>query len=132
MKLASAGLRFLNFVLDLLIFSFICTIIIYLIAKIGIWNSLYTSRNIKIFCIPCYFLYYFISEYSFHITPAKLITQTKIHNINKTKKYFIVYIMIRTLARFIPFEGLVIFFSRKQCLHDFISNTVVINKSSNV
>jgi uncharacterized RDD family membrane protein YckC len=120
-------IRFCNFLLDMFAISFL-TIITILILK-GFLQSFqdYSLRNNRIITFILYFLYYFIFESSLSTTLGKLITKTKVVDQISLSKPSLLKIILRTLCRFIPFEGIAIFFSEKnRPLHDIISRTTVI------
>lgn len=75
-----------------------------------------------IWLIVCRILYYFISEFLFGFTPAKLLTATCVVN-QQGEKTNLGQIATRTLLRFVPFEAFT--FLGKHGLHDKGSYTYV-------
>jgi uncharacterized RDD family membrane protein YckC len=129
--------RFLNYILDSIIFLGIFLGIMFIL---GVWlaiilgqedavNILNSFNNpIVDTCITllAYFAYYLFFESVFLKTPAKFITHTKTININIKDAPTFKQILIRSLCRFIPFDAFS--FLGKEIIgwHDSISGTTVI------
>jgi uncharacterized RDD family membrane protein YckC len=73
------------------------------------------------------FLYYFLTEVYFSRTLAKLITRTVVVKKDGAKPT-VKMIFIRTLSRFIVFEGLSYLGSVSRGWHDSLSGTYVVKK----
>lgn len=122
--------RFLNFLLDTLAFTSITIITILILKKYHPAFQEYSVQNNRIIAFVLYFSYYFIFELSMSSTLGKLITKTKVVDQISLSRPSVLKILIRTFCRFIPLEGISIFFSeKKSVLHDILSRTIVINKS---
>lgn len=125
-KTIGRGVRFVNFLLDLVIFAVIASTIIYIVKTQT--NLLDESNKLtdRIFSISLYIIYYLFFELIFKSTPGKFITKTKVVN-EENKVPSGSAILIRSLVRIIPLEPISIFFySDKQCWHDRFSNTKII------
>ena len=134
--LATRSQRFLNCILDLLVIHTVLISIGTTAVIVGEMTNNYDltnwaeSRSIfekLVFWVIIVFLYYFLTETYFSRTFAKYFTKTivvtKDGSRPKTHKIF-----IRTLTRFIPFEGLTFLSSNIKGLHDLFSNTYVVKK----
>lgn len=121
--------RFLNFILDIIIFnisSFIFGIVLgitglyFIIEGMGDW---FLGITIVV-------LYYVIFESIWSKTPAKFITKTRVITEYGEKPNFKT-ILIRTLVRFVPFEAFSFLTSgRPRGWHDRWSKTIVIDDMS--
>jgi uncharacterized RDD family membrane protein YckC len=134
--LATRKQRFFNGILDLLIayvlwISIGTTIVI--VGEISNstnltnWiNSLNVWERFASFLVIA-FLYYGLTEMYFSRTFAKYFTKTIVvtKNGSRPKAHMI---LIRTLTRFIPLEGLTFLSSNIRGLHDSFSNTYVVKK----
>lgn len=131
---ASTGLRFANFIIDLLIYAFIWNflqlIIIY--GMFAVMDVTFISPEVSIFLFLFAFLFgtmfYSVQEYLFKgRTIGKFITGTKAVSLDGEepgfKKYF-----IRSLCRMIPFEPVSFLFSPFGW-HDTLSKTRVVKVS---
>lgn len=134
--LASREQRFLNCIFDLLIVHTIIAsigttvIIIGDITKnyqLSNWIESTTVIEKLFFWFVALFLYYFLTEAYYSRTFAKYFTKTIVVTKDglRPKSY---KILIRTLARFIPLEGLTFLSSNIRGLHDMFSNTYVVKK----
>ena len=128
---ASRLQRLLNFILDLLFFFLLFGMLIF----VGLFlyvKFLPEDADIDPFIsllpyfliLPCYCLYYFISEYFFHRTLAQRITKTKVVFLTEAP-IRLKQIIIRSLARIIPCEGASYIVSEVG-IHDLLSKTLVI------
>ena len=121
--------RFLNFLIDSIIFTIIAFFIVSILVKYHPSFQEYSPMNNRILAFILYFSYYFLFEIIFSATPGKIITKTKIVDKMTLVKPSIFKVFVRTISRFIPFEAFSIFFySKNQTWHDIISRTMVINK----
>jgi uncharacterized RDD family membrane protein YckC len=111
-------LRFVNFILDTLIYLSITTLIVY------VFKNQIAQDNVKWISVLIYFLYYFLFEFIMKQTPGKLITRSAVITISKNYNYFFAQILLRTLMRFIPLDILSYLFVERG-LHDWISKTTV-------
>lgn len=122
---ATKKTRFLNFVLDSVLF-FLLHVIHVLIIGERLHSFLgQTFLNNFLYFLLEYFLYHFIFELAFSRTPGKFLTGTKVIDDNERRPAFKT-ILIRTLCRLIPFDGLS-FLVADRGWHDSISKTEVIH-----
>jgi uncharacterized RDD family membrane protein YckC len=122
--------RFLNFLIDSIVFTIIVFLIVSILVRYHPAFQVYSAKNNRILAFVLYFLYYFLFEITFSSTPGKLITKTKVADNLSLNRPSIFKVFVRTLCRFIPFEGLSIFFNdKKQIWHDKISGTTIIKRS---
>lgn len=109
---ASKFTRIVHLVLDL----FFCILLLYPLAfslvKSAFFETIVTNLNdtqqrlvVYLLTVIFRFIYYFIFESIFSVTPAKILTNTIIVNNNGVKASF-KSIFKRTLSRFVPFESL--------------------------
>jgi uncharacterized RDD family membrane protein YckC len=134
--LASQGQRFLNLIIDLL-FIYILVLsagtTIVLIAEatnnfaVSGWVENMNFVEIIAYGLLILFLYYFLTEVYFSRTLAKLVTRTVVVTSDGSKPT-IKMIFIRTLSRFIIFEGLSYLGSVSRGWHDSLSGTYVVKK----
>ena len=134
--LASQGQRFLNLLLDLLFIYIIILSVgtsIILIADVANkftvsdWVETLSWAAILSYGLLILFLYYFLTEVYFSRTLAKLVTRTIVVKSDGLKPT-IDMILIRTICRFIPFEGLSYLGSVSWGWHDRFSGTYVVKK----
>ncbi|MFC1658457.1 RDD family protein, partial [Candidatus Omnitrophota bacterium] len=86
--LASTNKRFLNFILDILIALGLYTILIFILAILGLLpDSYFANENSQIdpIWLLFAFFYFYLFEIKFQRTPAKFITKTKVLDINGYK-----------------------------------------------
>ena len=122
---ASKGTRFVNFLLDSIIFVLLHIIHILIF---GDWIQALLGKdflNNFIYFLLEYFLYYFIFELAFSRTPGKILTGTKVIDENEKKPSFKT-ILIRSVCRLIPFDNFS-FLVAERGWHDSISKTDVIS-----
>lgn len=117
-------LRLFNFLIDNIIF----TIFTFLFLEI-FKNNISREIAIKILFL-FYFIYYFFQEFCLKKTIGKYVTKTIVIDKNKTGKYFMWRIILRTLTRFIILDVISYLFTNNG-LHDFLSKTETI-KSNNI
>jgi uncharacterized RDD family membrane protein YckC len=134
--LASRSQRFLNFILDFFIIYILWISIGTTLIIIGEITSIYALSNWaestttieKLFLwLILFFLYYFLTETYYSRTFAKYFSKTIVvtkNGLRPNKKQ----IVIRTLCRFIPLEGLTFLGKNTKGLHDFFSDTYVVRK----
>jgi len=111
-------LRFINFLLDTIIYFTILVILLM------IFSYAIPKESVKWVAIVFYFLYYFLSEYFTGQSIGKMVTKSKVISLNKNTNYFFIQIVSRTLMRFIPFDILSYLFTYRG-LHDRVSYTDV-------
>jgi uncharacterized RDD family membrane protein YckC len=121
--------RFINFLIDMLAFTLIAIITLLILKNYLPSFKAYSPKNSRLITFILYFSYYFIFELLASTTMGKLITKTKVVDNKSLNKPSLLKIIIRTICRFIPFEGVSILLTeKKKALHDIISRTTVINK----
>ncbi|MFD1605064.1 RDD family protein [Flavobacterium artemisiae] len=124
-SIASTTLRSINFIIDLFAVLAIYVCIIFVIKSA---TNIVSPREIILInrtTIFCAFLFYFIvTESIFQKTLGKLLTKTKVVDLNGEKPS-ILNIIIRTFSRLIPFDSLSYLYSLSG-FHDKISKTLVI------
>jgi uncharacterized RDD family membrane protein YckC len=134
--LASQGQRFLNVIIDslfiyILILSAGTTIVLIAEATnnfaVSGWVENMNVVEIMVYGLLILFLYYFLTEVYFSRTLAKLVTRTVVVKSDGSKPT-IKMIFIRTLSRFILFEGLSYLGSVSRGWHDTFSGTYVVKK----
>lgn len=109
-------IRFYNFLIDSIIFYIIVLLISLLLKD-------YVEREtLKYFMILLYYLYYLTFEFTFGQTIGKMITKTKVIDIETQKKPSFTKTLIRTLSRLIPIDFLSYFISSNG-IHDLLSKT---------
>jgi hypothetical protein len=87
------------------------------------WISFWASI---IFCV-----YALIFESLFNVTIGKLITCTYVRKEDELKRVGSWRILLRTLCRYIPFDGLSYLSERPIGWHDSLSGTIVVNSKHN-
>lgn len=110
--------RLLNFLIDSFVFL-ILVIVLTLILK-----SFISRTNLYWFFIVFYYFYYLILEGVFSQTVGKLVTKTKVVDLNGEKASFF-KIFFRTLLRILPFDSISFVFS-SHGFHDKFSKTKLI------
>lgn len=116
----SSGIRFLNFVIDLLVCLFIIFVLVYSLNVLVNKHMLVGSFIV----FATYILYYVIFEIRFQRTLGKMLTKTKVVTINEEVPSF-TDIIIRSVLRIFPFDGFT-FLLMPNGLHDRLSNTKVV------
>jgi len=71
------------------------------------------------------FAYYFLFEYFTNKTIGKYFTKTILQS-RSGGRLTINQCFIRSISRLIPFEGLSLMFWKNECIHDWLSNTIVV------
>ncbi|HPD66223.1 MAG TPA: RDD family protein [Bacteroidia bacterium] len=123
--------RLLSFIVDLIVLLIFYYIITYIMYK----SNLYYYNKRTIYWICSVIAYYIAFEYGLQMSIGKLIFGLKIVDKRSFNKPKINQILIRTLVRFLPFEALTFLSIKKGFLpmgglHDTLSNTYVVKKSS--
>jgi uncharacterized RDD family membrane protein YckC len=126
---ASAGQRFVNYLIDLIIFyvlMFIVGIFIGIAAVAGLASieSVAVTILTYVFAIAFFLLYYTLLEGSKGKTLGKLVSKTKVVTEDGTPMTYS-KAFVRSLSRLVPFEPLSVFFGLKMW-HDQWTNTMVI------
>lgn len=116
----SSGIRFLNFLIDLLAYLFIAFVLTYYL-DLGRSKHLFIDSSIL---FATYILYYTIFEMKCQQTLGKMLTKTKVVTQNEEVPSF-VDIIIRSITRVFPFDHFS-FLLMRNGLHDRLSNTKVI------
>ena len=111
-------LRFINFLLDTLIYFALLVIFLLL------FRNIIEVQNVKWISVLIYFLYYFLFEYFKGQTIGKILTKSIVISLTEGNNYFAFRILIRTLMRFIPLDIFSYLVSARG-LHDWISKTEV-------
>lgn len=112
-------LRFVNFILDTVIYLAV------IISFFMIMRNWVPQENVKWISVLSYFLYYFIFEFFFGQSPAKIITKCKVRLMDGHDGYHGFRIAARTFMRFIPLDLLSYLFMYRG-FHDRISGTTVV------
>jgi uncharacterized RDD family membrane protein YckC len=121
--------RFLNFLIDSVIFGILSFIVVSLLVRYHSALQVYNIGFLRFTAFLIYFLYYFICESVFSATPGKLITKSRLVENKTFLRPSILKIFVRTLCRFIPLEAFSIFFTSNNLVwHDILSKTIVIIK----
>ncbi|PKB42196.1 putative RDD family membrane protein YckC [Cellulophaga sp. RHA19] len=132
-KVVGSGIRFLNLIIDSIIW-YILIVITYFLFWIIIPTSVSTSNgfivgiiNLVIIFVP-FFAYHSLMEIKFQKTIGKFITKTRVVKLNGEKPES-ADIISRTFCRLIPFDRISFLFM-KNGIHDFLSKTKVIKDKS--
>jgi uncharacterized RDD family membrane protein YckC len=121
--------RFLNFLIDSIIFGILSYIVVSLLVRYHSALQVYNIGFLRFTAFLIYFLYYFICESVFSATPGKLITKSRLVENKTFLRPSVLKIFVRTLCRFIPLEAFSIFFTSNNLVwHDILSKTIVIIK----
>ncbi|MGQ8335748.1 RDD family protein [Sunxiuqinia sp. A32] len=122
---ASRILRFLNFIIDLFIYTILVSFLLFSIQKFT--GYLITPTSKRFLSLVFYFLYYLVFELLIKTTPGKIITKTKIITDNEEIPSSKI-IIDRSLLRLIPFEPISILFNTKKLSwHDRFSKTRIVH-----
>ena len=124
-NIANSTLRSINFIIDIVAIFLIYISIVYIIQKlfniISTREILFVNRTTV---LVVFILYFILAENMFQKTLGKVITKTKVVNLDGEKPNF-VDITIRTFSRLIPFDGISYLYSISG-FHDKLSKTIVI------
>ncbi|MWB96069.1 hypothetical protein GON26_17015 [Flavobacterium sp. GA093] len=126
---ANSTLRSINFIIDIVAIFLLYVSIVYIIQKlfniISTREILFVNRTTV---IVVFLLYFILAENIFQKTLGKVITKTKVVNLEGEKPNFI-DITIRTFCRLIPFDGISYLYSISG-FHDKLSKTIVIKETN--
>lgn len=124
-NLVGAGIRFVNFLIDFIIWLIIAMIVIFIIGLIiQPTDENFISLLAYILIFGTFIAYYAIMEIKFQKTVGKFITKTKVVKMDGTKPETS-DIITRTFCRLIPFDRISFLFVRNG-IHDFLSKTKVV------
>jgi len=112
------GIRFVHFIID----SFILQLFVY---AINLFPYIELSLLITLCLYPFYYIFF---EYHYQWTPGKIISKTIVVNADGERPD-LKSIILRTFARYIPFESLSCLGSNSWGWHDRLSKTYVILES---
>ena len=112
MNEVSKGTRIINFVFDMILISIIS----------GFLSSLLYFINVTIIYYGVFFIYYFVFEYFLSQTIGKMVTNTKVVDMDNLKPS-VIKVLYRTVLRLNPFDGASYLFGCEQGGHDLISKT---------
>lgn len=115
--IVSSGIRFINFIIDSIIYLIIIALLTFPLKETHILLG-------YLIMFLTFIGYYSIMEIKFQKTIGKFITKTKVVNINGDKPGN-TDIVSRTFFRLIPFDRISFLFT-KNGFHDFLSKTKVI------
>jgi hypothetical protein len=127
----SKGIRFLNFVIDNVIYQIVVIFAIYPIARLVFGESFGANFWLTwVFNLSIFFLYYFSFETMFQRTPAKFLTATRVVVADGSRPDAAT-IAKRSLIRLVPFEVISQYTGKEPNLigtwwHDSWTNTRVI------
>ncbi len=132
LEYASAGQRFLNYIIDVIAFYILMMVLGFIIGAAAAFNadsvSSFAPGAVQLFFLFLYIavivLYYTALEGSKGKTLGKLITKTKVVREDGEPMTYGKAFM-RTLCRFVPFDALSAFFGIKMW-HDSWSGTMVV------
>ena len=127
--LASTGKRFVNYLIDFIVYyilTFLGGLLFGVIGQMGVLGDDTGFAGLYLMVFTIFFLYYFLIELGFKgRSIGKLVTGTKAINEDGTnlnaKTAF-----LRTLCRFVPFEPLSVLFGERMW-HDKWAHTYVID-----
>ncbi|WP_282124727.1 RDD family protein [Algibacter mikhailovii] len=125
-NVVSSGIRFLHYIIDFII-AYLLILVIFIILGLFInptSNSFISGLLTLITILGTFLAYYAVMEIKFQKTIGKFITKTKVVKIDGNKPTAS-EIIIRTICRLIPFDGISYLFV-KNGLHDYLSKTKVI------
>jgi uncharacterized RDD family membrane protein YckC len=123
MRTSDISLRVINFTIDTIVLMAIISFINCGIYFIYPETSDVNSTAFDILYFATFFSYYFLFEALTGKTVGKLVTKTMVVNRNGSKPT-LPSLIVRTLMRLIPFDGLT-FILGSSGLHDLISKTTV-------
>lgn len=132
-NLVNSGTRFLNLIIDSIIW-YILTIIlfslfgIFIPANFTITNNFIATIINLILMFGTFFAYHSIMEIKFQKTIGKFITKTRVVTLNGEKPEN-ADIISRTFCRLIPFDRISFLFM-KNGIHDFLSKTKVVKDTT--
>ncbi|PZR09226.1 MAG: RDD family protein [Flavobacterium psychrophilum] len=122
---AKKGTRLSNLIVDTILFNLIIMAHAFAFDWMGNVVPEEGSNWLGVYYFVLYFAYYFLFEWFFNKSPAKFITATKVVSKHGGKPS-LKEILIRSLCRLIPFDGLSYIFSETGW-HDALSHTMVVD-----
>jgi len=117
MNNVNKSLRIVNFAIDLLVITIVASLVC------AIFDFGFNCDGIGVMVM---FLYYLLSEYFAGRTLGKLITRTRVVCAINAKPGFL-RVLLRTILRFNPFDGLSYLFGHELGGHDILSKTKLID-----
>lgn len=124
-NVVGSGIRFVNFLIDFIIWLILAIIVIFTIGLVvQPTNESFISLLGYILILGAFIAYYAIMEIKFQKTVGKFITKTKVVKMDGTKPETS-DIITRTFCRLIPFDRISFLFVRNG-IHDFFSKTKVV------
>ncbi len=123
---ASRGRRCANYLLDLVGYMLVIMVTTY-VSLVFAPEIVDTETFDLIIGLPVYLAYYILFEGLTGRTPGKLITGTRVVDAQGNKPGFGT-LVLRNLARFIPFEAFSFFRTSEEGWHDTLTKTHVIRK----
>ena len=130
-NVVGSGTRFINFLLDFiiwLVFGSLISFIIGLFVPVTSENQGILTLLIYLIFFGSFIAYYSIMEIKFQKTVGKFVTKTKVVTMNGEKPEN-GEIIARTFCRLIPFDRLSFLFV-KNGIHDFLSKTKVVKDTA--
>ncbi len=133
LETASLGQRFLNHIIDIIVFYILSVLVILLISSfVGTdWimneDNVFNKLNQYFILISIYTIYYSTMEYKFGKTIGKFITKTKVVTENSLPPTYNTC-FFRSIVRIIPFEPISILFDQTQAWHDRWTKTYVVKE----
>jgi uncharacterized RDD family membrane protein YckC len=125
-KTIGSGLRYVHVIVDYFIMMIIMMLLEFLPEGTGPFQAIYTLI-VGLFVLLLLPGYYTIMEFKFQQTPGKMITNSVVINEFAEKPRFRVC-LLRTMIRFVPFEGFSCFGTPSRGWHDRWTNTYVVPK----
>ena len=127
-NVVSSGIRFLNLIIDSIVWYILIIIVFFIIGLMIPTNILVSDLFVLIFNLALifgiFFAYHSIMENKFQKTLGKFVTKTKVVKLNGEKPTN-EDIITRTFCRLIPFDRISFLFV-KNGIHDFLSKTKVV------
>jgi len=121
MKGVDKSVRFINFLIDMVMITFIIIFLTLIIGSFGNSERLYVYVSI--------FGYYFILETFTEQTLGKMVTNTKVVMKDGSKPN-VFRIFMRSFLRIIPLDVFTYLFGKHNGLHDILSGTRLVKKES--
>lgn len=127
-NVVSSGIRFLNLIIDSIVWYILIIIVFFIIGLMIPTNTLVSDLFVLVFNLAIifgvFFAYHSIMEIKFQKTLGKFVTKTKVVKLNGEKPTN-EDIITRTFCRLIPFDRISFLFV-KNGIHDFLSKTKVV------
>ncbi|MCZ4318475.1 RDD family protein [Aequorivita sinensis] len=124
-NVVGSGIRFVNFLIDFIIWLILAMIVIFIIGLVvQPTDESFISLLGYILIFGTFIAYYAIMEIKFQKTVGKFVTKTKVVKMDGTKPKTS-DIITRTFCRLIPFDRISFLFVRNG-IHDFLSKTKVV------